>query len=55
MLIEGGPWTSIREWEDMMHKANERLREPVEPEGDTESRPQSSGLSSLGDRTLEDR
>ncbi|KAH8881247.1 hypothetical protein GQ53DRAFT_702730 [Thozetella sp. PMI_491] len=54
ILVEGGQYTSISSWEQTLRKANESTPEPREPEGDTQSRPQSSGLSSLGDRTIGD-
>ncbi|KAK9770627.1 putative Bromodomain associated domain-containing protein [Seiridium cardinale] len=48
ILVEGGPVSSIDEWRDMMFQRNERPREPT-----PDSRPPSSGLSSLDDGDVE--
>jgi transcription initiation factor TFIID subunit 3 len=51
--VEGGKYPSIFNWEERLKFAAERQSEPredVEMNGDGgDSRPQSSGLSSLGD------
>jgi len=52
VVVEGGEASSIRQWEERLKR--ERQLSPVTmpqtPEED--SRPPSSGLSSLGDRTI---
>jgi transcription initiation factor TFIID subunit 3 len=48
VLVEGGPVSSIDEWREMMFQHNERPREPT-----PDSRPPSSGLSSLDDGDVE--
>jgi transcription initiation factor TFIID subunit 3 len=51
--VEGGEFPSIFNWEERLRMASQRPeedREDVEMNGDGgDSRPQSSGLSSLGD------
>ena len=50
--VEGGEYPSILNWEEQLKLAAQRpeAREDVDMNGDGgESRPQSSGLSSLGD------
>ena len=54
VLVEGGPFSSILSWEEKLRRESRRAIDSPEPEGDTESRPQSSGLSSLGDRSIGD-
>lgn len=49
-MVEGGPVTSIQDWQRMMC---ERQQRPPEAEPDTDSRPPSSGLSSLTDGDVE--
>ena len=55
VLVEGSPYTSISTWEEKMRLANQKppaLPGSQEP-GDREVSPAaSSGLSSLGDRTI---
>ncbi|KAH9909313.1 hypothetical protein F4778DRAFT_223815 [Xylariomycetidae sp. FL2044] len=53
VMVEGGQETSISAWEARMHQEFTRPPEP-EREDDLESRPPSSGLSSLTDGALED-
>ncbi|AEO54106.1 hypothetical protein MYCTH_2296260 [Thermothelomyces thermophilus ATCC 42464] len=66
VLVEGGEWPSILAWEERRRLASEKTPEPpqrpqqnrhgdVNGDGDgEESRPPSSGLSSLGDRSIAD-
>jgi transcription initiation factor TFIID subunit 3 len=66
VVVEGGECASIFEWEERRRMAAQRTPEPFllgrqnglangdgEGEGD-DSRPPSSGLSSLGDRSIAD-
>lgn len=46
--VEGGPVASVKDWEQMMREAARRPREPT-----PDSRPPSSGLSSLADDDVE--
>ncbi|KAK6842102.1 hypothetical protein PG990_005910 [Apiospora arundinis] len=46
--VEGGPVSSVKDWEQMMREAARRPREPT-----PDSRPPSSGLSSLADDDVE--
>ncbi|KAF7527168.1 hypothetical protein G7054_g10539 [Neopestalotiopsis clavispora] len=48
VLVEGGPVSSIDEWREMMFQRNQRPRSPT-----PDSRPPSSGLSSLDDGDVE--
>ncbi|KAK3394373.1 hypothetical protein B0H63DRAFT_506100 [Podospora didyma] len=57
--VEGGPFPSISSWEEQMHKAGSRSPDEVHDDlvngdRDEDSRPPSSGLSSLGDRSIAD-
>ena len=60
MLVEGGEAPSIHEWAERRRDATERKTRLAAVNGDTGdvdgepgSRPSSSGLSSLGDRTVD--
>lgn len=60
ILVEGGEFPSIRGWTEKMRAASQRAPSSAD-EGDKEngddggdSRPASSGLSSLGDRSIGD-
>ncbi|KAK8125243.1 bromodomain associated domain protein [Apiospora kogelbergensis] len=48
IAVEGGPVSSVKDWEQMMREAARRPREPT-----PDSRPPSSGLSSLADDDVE--
>ncbi|KAI1862284.1 uncharacterized protein JN550_010291 [Neoarthrinium moseri] len=48
VVVEGGPYASAAEWAKMMHERNQRPPSP-----DLDSRPPSSGLSSLDDGDVE--
>ncbi|KAI1779454.1 hypothetical protein F4818DRAFT_141177 [Hypoxylon cercidicola] len=50
VTLEGGEETSIRAWKRTRHEASQRPPEPVVV--DTDSRPASSGLSSLADEDM---
>src|SRR5512140_2286979 len=56
--VEGGEFPSISNWEEKLRAAAQRSPSAQAPEtngdGDSASRPGSSGLSSLGDRSIAD-
>ncbi|KAK0630134.1 hypothetical protein B0T17DRAFT_607177 [Bombardia bombarda] len=56
VLVEGGLFPTIENWEERLREAAERTPElPNDMNGEKEdSRPPSSGLSSLGDRSIAD-
>ncbi|KAI0136558.1 hypothetical protein BJ170DRAFT_677430 [Xylariales sp. AK1849] len=51
IMVEGGPVSSIFEWAEMMRQRQQRP--PSESDNDSDSRPASSGLSSLTDGDVE--
>jgi transcription initiation factor TFIID subunit 3 len=56
-MVEGGEYPSIFNWEERLKLAAQKTPEVQELDVDgsrEDSRPPSSGLSSLGDRTLGD-
>lgn len=62
ILVEGGEFPSIQRWNEKMRAASQRPpgsakdneKEKENGDGGGESRPASSGLSSLGDRSIGD-
>jgi len=54
--VEGGEYPSIFNWEERLRSTTQRTPEPheVNSDGGEDSRPPSSGLSSLGDRSIAD-
>jgi len=55
IAVEGGDVPSIRMWEEKLSKEREQSPPHIEPQSPSlSSRPPSSGLSSLGDREIDD-
>ena len=55
VLVEGGEFTSIQMWQEKMKREKMREKSPSRlPTPEEDSRPPSSALSSLGDRTIAD-
>lgn len=59
ILVEGGEFPSVKSWAEKMRASSQRAPDSTEKakengEDGSESRPASSGLSSLGDRSIAD-